>query len=130
MTTIDHKRLVLEGVDILKQENDELDPNCKTFELIGRDPFGTELKSFWWKTRYIFCNEFYSLCPPKKNLEVNLRNHIGGTRYAEKMMEATKGKQYPTISSKWGRPAKSTADNSQSNQRQLHVFFGHVVDSP
>ena len=38
ITTKDHKRLVLEGVEILKQVNDNLDPKSKTVELIGGDP--------------------------------------------------------------------------------------------
>jgi len=42
----DHMQLVLEGVDILNQVNDSLDPTHKTFELTGGDPQTLELKSF------------------------------------------------------------------------------------
>ena len=33
-------------------------------------------------------------------------------------------------SGKRGRPTKSLGDSSQSNQRQLHAFFSHIVDNP
>ena len=130
LTTEDHRRLVLEGVDILKRVNNELDPNRETFELVGGDPHATELKSSWWKTKYVVCNELYTLCPPKKNLEANLKNHAGGTRHVEKLLEADKSRRSATTSGKQGRPTKSTVDSSNSSKRQLHAFFGHIVDSP
>jgi len=45
LTTEDHRRLVLEGVNIFNGVNDDLDPSRKTFELIGGDPHTIELKT-------------------------------------------------------------------------------------
>jgi len=46
LTAEDHRRLVLEGVEILKLVNDSQDPSRKTFELIGGDLQCIDLKSF------------------------------------------------------------------------------------
>jgi len=63
-------------------------------------------------------------------LEANLRNHAGGTKHAEKVTEATNLKRTAISSGKQGRPSKTTGDNSFDKQKQLHAFFGHVVDIP
>ena len=34
-----------------------------------------------------FCVDFFMLCPPKKNLEVNLRYHINGLKYSKAVDE-------------------------------------------
>ena len=118
----DHRRLVLEGMDILNSINDSLDPVRKTFELIGGYPQTMELKSFWWKAKYCTCNEVYSLCLPKKNLEANLRNHVGGTKHT-KILQAEQSRRSSVLSGKRGCPSKSTGDTSGSSQKQLHAFF-------
>jgi hypothetical protein len=87
LTSEDHKQLVIEAIDILNGVNDSIDPNKQTFEVIGGDVHSTELKSFWWKSKCVTCNDIFSLCPPKKNLEAVLRNHAGGSRHAEKVLE-------------------------------------------
>lgn len=115
-------------MDILNSVNDSLDPLRKTFELIGGDPQTTELKSFWWKTKCFSCNDVYSLCLPK-NLEANLRNHVGGSKHAEKVLQAEHSLRASSLSGKRGRPSKPTRDSSQSSQKQLHAFFGYAVGS-
>lgn len=129
LTAEDHRQLVLEGVKILEQVNDSLDSEVQTFELIGGDPHCTELKSFWWKAKCMTCNELYSLCPPKNNLEANLLNHAGGTKHAQKVLQAASSGRGSATSGKRGRPTKSGGNNSDGNQTQLHSFFGQAVHS-
>jgi len=125
----DHRQLVLEGVAILDSVNESLHPTQKTFLLIGGDPQTTDLKCFWWKAKCVSCNDLYSLCPPKKNLEANLRMHAGGSKHMEKVMQIANSEKASAMSGKHGRPAKSTRDSSYSSQKQLHPFFIHVGDS-
>ena len=98
--------------------------------MIGGDVHNIELKSFWWKSKCVTCNDIFSLCPPKKNLEAILRNHVGGSRHAQKVLEISTSGKGALRSGKRGRPTNSLGGSSQSNQRQLHAFFSHVVDSP
>lgn len=130
LTAEDHRQLVLEGVDILNALNASVDPEKQTFQVIGGDPHTTQMKSFWWKAKCVVCNEVYSLCPPKKNLEANLRNHAEGTRHAQKVLEAATSRRGALISGKRGRPSKSACDSSSGSQKQLHSFFGRVPESP
>lgn len=130
LSTEDHRRLVQEGVRILHEVNTSLDPACITFELLGGDPMTTELKSFWWKTKCVTCNDVYNLCPPKNNLEANLRNHAGGSKHAEKVLQAANSVSTSLFSGKRGRPSKSSSNSTNSNQKQLHAFFSYAVDNP
>ena len=72
----------------------------------------------------------YTLCPPKKNLEANLRNHVGGSKHAEKVLEADNSARTSALSGRRGRLSKSTEDGGNSSQKQLYAYFGHIVDSP
>lgn len=96
----DHRRLVQEGIQILNDINEDLNPERETFELLGGDPLTSQLKSFWWKTKCITCNDMYTLYPPKKNLEANLRNYIGGSRHIQKVLESTAAAKSVLISKK------------------------------
>jgi hypothetical protein len=83
MTISDHKKAVCDGLQILQMVNREVvDGGGKEpFHHVG-DPNADDLKSFWYKVRCHFCGDLLQLCPPKKNLEANLRNHLGGTKHA------------------------------------------------
>ena len=132
LITKDHCHLVLEDVEILNSVNNSLDPTRKIFELIGRDPQCIDLKSFWWKTKCVLCNDVYNLCLPKKNLEANLRNHVEEIKDVEKLLEFVNVKKTSILLDKRGRPSKSVADSSrsQSSRKQLHAFFSHTMDNP
>lgn len=87
------------------------------------------LEELLWKTRCITCYDVYSLCLPNKKLEANLHNHAGGSRHIERVLPvATLGRR-AAMSGKRGRRTKSSADCTNSSQKQLHAFFGHVIDS-
>jgi hypothetical protein len=66
----------------------------------------------------------------KKNLEAILRNHVGRSRHVEKVLEISTLGKGALRSGKRGRPTKSLGGSSQSNQKQVHAFFSHVVDNP
>lgn len=97
-----YRPLVLEGVEILNSVNYDLDLTRKTFEPIGGDPKCTDLKSFWWKTKCVYCSDVFNLCPPKNNLEANLKNHAQGTMHAKKVVEPMNAKNKPLLSGKEG----------------------------
>ena len=81
-TTADHKRMVEEGIGIIATVNESVDPDKPTFQLVG-DPDDTIMKSYWFKVRCVICpKEVFQLCPPKRNLEANLLNHL----YEPKLM--------------------------------------------
>jgi hypothetical protein len=46
------------------------------------------VKYFWYKVRCKYCNDILALCPPKKNLEANLQNHLGGTKHEKPVLDA------------------------------------------
>jgi len=77
LTNEDHKRALIRGIGMVSI-NTPLVVNEQPFVLVG-DPESLQLKTFWYKIRCTFCNDFFQLCPPKKNLKGNLKNHMEGT---------------------------------------------------
>ena len=65
VTIVDHKRLIEEGVGILKIVDDSIDPKKPTFELIG-DPNDPIMKSHCFKAKCLICpRKILQPCPPK-----------------------------------------------------------------
>ena len=60
LTLENHKQLVREAINILNGVNDSIDPNKHTFEVIGGSVDTTELKSFWWKSKCVACEDIFS----------------------------------------------------------------------
>jgi hypothetical protein len=88
LTLANHKRLVLEGIEILDALNEDIGEEKKTFDVIG-DLNSEEVRSFWFRVKCNFCGDYFMLCPPKKNLEVNLRNHVNGLKHSKILEDLT-----------------------------------------
>ena len=100
----DHKRMVEEGIATVAIVNNSIDIAKPIFQLIG-DPSAAHVKCYWFKVKCLFCsNEVLQLCSPKRNLEVNLMNHVHGTVHT-KMLEELKSKtsQGSALSSEHGQ---------------------------
>ncbi len=82
LTNEDHKRVVIEGIGIIESVNAPFVADEQPFVLVG-DPKSLDMKSFWYKVRCTICNDFFQQCPPKKNLERNLKNHMEETKHAK-----------------------------------------------
>jgi hypothetical protein len=93
LTNEDHKRVVIEGIRIIKFINAPFAIDEKPFILVG-DLESSKLKSFWYKIRCTFCNDFFQLCPPKKNLEGNLKNYMEKTKHAKVIEDVLSKKSY------------------------------------
>jgi hypothetical protein len=89
MTSTDHKNAIAKGIRVLGVVNDEVQSGVLTFVVVG-DPYALEVKSSWVNIKFDFCNEFMRLCPRKQNLDVNLRNNLGGTKHAIAMADRLK----------------------------------------
>lgn len=124
-TAADHKKLVEESLSILKAVNDEVSELDPPFVVVG-DVGVTELKSFWYKVRCKIDGEFLLLCPPKKNLRVNLENHLHGfthTKCLEAKCSMNKtSSPSATLSGKRGRPS-TRSKATVGNQPDLHGWF-------
>jgi hypothetical protein len=75
---------VKEGTEILGEVNN------KAYEVNGQKPFyiigdlnyeSFKFKSYWFKVCCRLCGDFFQLCPPKKNLQANLLNHLEGLKH-------------------------------------------------
>jgi hypothetical protein len=82
LTPADHKCLMLEGIEILDALNEDIGGEKKMFDVIWDLNF-EEVRSFWFRVKCDFCGDYFMLCPPKKNLEVNLRNHVNSLKHLE-----------------------------------------------
>lgn len=124
-TAADHKKLVEESLSILKAVNDEVSELDPPFVVVG-DVGVTELKSFWYKVRCKIDGELLLLCPPKKNLRVNLENHLHGfthTKCLEAKCSMNKtSSPSATLSGKRGRPS-TRSKATVGNQPDLHGWF-------
>jgi hypothetical protein len=80
MAVDDHRKAIKEGLETMNCVNDKSTSKTKPFTALG-DPDSMDVKCFWYKVRCVYCNDVFTLCPPKKNLEVNLMNHIGGRKH-------------------------------------------------
>ena len=76
----------MEGTKIVDALNFDIGGGKKTFDVFGDLNFD-EIRSFWFRVKCNFSANFFMLCPPKKNLEVNLKNHINGLKHSKAIDE-------------------------------------------
>jgi hypothetical protein len=125
LTPTDHKRLVLEGIEILDALNEDIGGEKKTFDVIG-DLNSEEVRSFWFRVKCNFCGDYFMLCPPKKNLEVNLRNHVNDLKHPKILDDhLLKAGSSALLNGRQGRPVKS-ASTTESSEQSLHTWFSNA----
>lgn len=131
LTVSDHKRLVQEGLEILQGVNNNIGGGRPTFEVVG-DTESDNVRCFFVKVKCTFCSgSFLQLCPPKKNLEANLVNHVQGSNHATAVEKCrSEGSQRSALNSgKRGRPSRSFGNSGNSNESQMHKFFRHSQEN-
>jgi hypothetical protein len=125
LTPADHWQLVKDGVAVLDAFNATFPKDKEPFRLVG-DVDALELRCFWYKVRCMFCYDFFQLCPPKKDLETNLRNHVEGTKHVgcvHREEEKKSKSEHPMTMGRKGYPATSNKTVS-GNQSSLHGWVG------
>ena len=80
LTPEDHKRLISEGVEILEGVNAILPDGHKKFTVLG-NLTAEDTRCYWFKVKCPYCRDMMVLCPPRKTLEVNLKNHLTGPKH-------------------------------------------------
>jgi hypothetical protein len=88
LTATDHQVLVDKGLVILNRVNERIGLDAPTFLLVG-NPGAKHLKYFWYKVRCKTCGDLFILCPPLKNLALNLKCHIHGLKTCQSTEDAT-----------------------------------------
>jgi hypothetical protein len=78
---------VCKGLNILCTVGNSMSADGGPFVLVD-DSKIEQLKLFWYKTHYKICRDLFQLCPPKKNLQDNLDNHLQGLKHCKIMEEA------------------------------------------
>jgi ribosomal protein S27E len=123
LTAADHKGLIDEGVKVVDGVNQSVFSDPLPFVVVG-DPNCVEVKSFWFKVKCTYCGDFFQLCPPKRNLEANLSNHLCGTKHEKALEDAHNAKNTrPALTTgKRGRLAQKSS-GVNSNQKDLHAWF-------
>lgn len=117
--------MIEEGIETLKNVNRSIDERKPTFQLIG-DPNDPIMKAFWFKVKCVICpNEVLQLCPPKRNLEANLMNHVHGVVHCKSVEDFQRKEGSALSTGKRGRPSRPSASSSHSIQAGLHSFFKH-----
>lgn len=76
MIPANHKKLIMEGIEILnvvngEHEKDELGKAKKAFRVVG-DLKLAHLQSFSIRMHCLYCKEYIQLCPQRNNFEHNL----------------------------------------------------------
>lgn len=109
--------------------NDGFHVERPPFVLVG-DYESSFVRCFWVKTMCSSCRDCFHLCPPRENLETNLKNHLGGARHAKVVEKnlATKGAGITLMTIKRGRPSKSSSNNVASNKKSIHDRFQHTTN--
>ena len=117
LTELDHKRLVDEGVGIVAIINESVDSQKPTFKIIG-DPEDPIMKSYWFKMKCLVCpKELLQLCPPKRNLETNLMNHLHDIIHAKSVedFKQQSAKELPLTTRRRGRPTTPSQSASKAS---------------
>lgn len=94
VTPEDHKQLVAQGVQIVDNVNDILPLGQKKFVVFG-NLTAKNTRCYWFKVKCPYCNELMVLCPPRKTLEVNLKNHLDGFKHQKAVEVADQGTREP-----------------------------------
>ena len=63
------------------------------------------------------------LCPPRKTLEANLRNHLSGFKHQRAVEDAEQARRQPLRTGRPGRSTKSSTGSSLSTQSNLHLWL-------
>jgi hypothetical protein len=94
------------------------------FVVVG-DPKAEHLKSFWYKERCKLCGDLFQLCPPKKNLEGNLKNHLQGLKHCKVVEDAASGARSGSLALSTGRRGRPSAATRAvlGAQPGLHEWF-------
>ena len=122
LTPEDHKRLIFEGVEILEGVNATLPDGHKKFTVLG-NLTAEDTRCYWFKVKCPYCRDMMVLCPPRKTLEVNLKNHLTGPKHLKVVEVAEQVSKEPARTGRAGRPSRSTTTSSHSNQSDLHSWF-------
>lgn len=73
----DHRRLIDDGVEIVTSVNTTLPDGHKPFTILGNLE-AEDTRCYWFKVRCQYCRDMMVMCPVKKNLDANLKNHVTG----------------------------------------------------
>ena len=111
VTLEDHKRLISEGVKIVEAVNASLLEGQKKFMVLG-NLTAENTRCYWFKVRCPYCRDLMSLCPPRKTLEANLKNHLDGFKHQKAMEDADRHVSEPARTGRPGRPSRSSATSS------------------
>ena len=123
LTREDHQQLVEEGLGIVDIVNNSVTSSSKKpFVPIG-DKNSPDMRCFWFRVKCAYCGDFFSLCPPQKNLEANLLNHLMGTKHdkAVEDQDGSRGRAKALRTGKKGRPA--TSGSRSETQASLHSWW-------
>ena len=122
LTPEHHERLISEGVEILEGVNVALPDGHKKFTVLGN--LTTEdTRCYWFKMKCLYCRDMMVLCPPRKTLEVNIRNQLTGPKHMKVVEVAEQLLKEPARTGRAGRPSRSNTTSSHSNQNDLHTWF-------
>lgn len=128
VTLEDHKRLIAEGAHIVEVVNATLPEGQKQFTMLG-NLAAKDTRCYWFKVKCPYCRELMILCPPRKALEVNLINHLAGFKHQKVVEDANKAAMEPARTGRPGRPSKSVATSSHSNQCNLHSWLRQALST-
>ena len=115
-----HQKLIDEGLSIMEEVNDIVGDARRPFSVLGsfRD---SSPKSFWMKVQCFYCRDLLSLCPPKKNLESNLRHHLASAKHVQALQNSntTSNLRPAILTGQKGQPFASSGVSVYSNQPDL-----------
>ena len=121
ITPKEHKQLIVEGVQIMEEVNASLPQSHKKFKVL-ENIAAEDTRCYWFKVKCTYCRELFILCPPRKTLKVNLRNHLSGFKH-QKAVETAEQVPTPARMGRLGRPSRSNNMSLNSNQYDLHLWF-------
>jgi hypothetical protein len=101
--------------------NADIGSKKKTFVVIG-DVESLDVCSKWFRIKCLYCGEYFQLCPPKKNVESNLQNHVNELKHSKAVDDhCIKGAGNAFLTGRPGRPSKSS-NSADGSQQSLHVW--------
>ena len=76
--------------------NDSLQDEHKNLTVLG-NLTAEDTRCYWFKMKCHYCRDMMVLCPPRKTLEVNLRNHLTGPKHKKVVEVAEHLLKEPTM---------------------------------
>ena len=122
ITPEEHKELIAKGVQIMEGVNATFPEDHKKFSVLG-NLAAEDTRCYWFKVKCPYCRELMILCPPRKTLETNLRNHLAGFKHQKAVEDSERQVKQPARTSRPGRPSKSVSTSIHSNQVDLHSWL-------